>query len=64
MDNVQIQQVEQTVRFQHPEKLLTTVPRLDEPVIVSFIRIKALFLKKCATLLRAFSGWVFSDNVA
>jgi hypothetical protein len=31
---------------------------------VSFIRIKALFLKKCATLLSAFSGGVFSDNVA
>jgi hypothetical protein len=31
---------------------------------VSFIRIKALFLKKCATLPSAFSGWVFSDNLA
>lgn len=37
MDNVQIQQVEQTVRFQHPEKLLTTVPPLDEPVIASIL---------------------------
>lgn len=37
MDNVQIQQVEQTVGFQHPEKLLTTVPRLDEPLIATIL---------------------------
>jgi len=33
-------------------------------LILSFIEIKALFLKKCATLPSAFSGWVFSDNLA
>jgi acyl-CoA thioesterase-1 len=37
MDDVQIQQVEQTVRFQHPEKLLTTVARLAEPVIATIL---------------------------
>jgi len=37
MDDLQIQQVEQTARFQHPEKLLTTVPRLDEPVIATIL---------------------------
>jgi hypothetical protein len=37
MDKVQIQQVEQTVRFQHPEKLLTTVPRLDETLIAPIL---------------------------
>jgi len=35
MDNEQIRQVEQTVRFQHPEKLLTTVPPLDETLIAT-----------------------------
>lgn len=37
MDNVQIQQIEQTVRFQHREKLLTAVPPLDEPVIATIL---------------------------
>jgi len=32
--------------------------------LLSFIRIKALFLRKRATLPGAFSGWVFSHNVA
>ncbi len=36
----------------------------DETPPVSFIRIKAPFLKKCATLPSAFSEWAFSDNVA
>jgi hypothetical protein len=37
MDDVQIQQVEQTVRFQHPEKLVIPVPHLDEPVIATIL---------------------------
>jgi hypothetical protein len=31
---------------------------------VSFIRIKAPFLKKCAKLPSAFSEWAFSHNVS
>jgi hypothetical protein len=37
---------------------------LDTQIKLSFIRIKALFLRKRATLPSAFSGWVFSHNVA
>jgi len=40
MDNEQIRQVEQTVRFQHPEKLLTTVAPLDEPVIATILSLE------------------------
>jgi len=40
MDNEQIRQVEQTVRFQHPEKLLTTVAPLDETLIATILSLE------------------------
>ncbi len=33
-------------------------------LVLSFIRIKTPFLRKCATSPSAFSGWAFSHNVA
>ena len=35
MDNVQSHYLEQIVRFHHPEKVLTTVPHLDETLTAS-----------------------------